>query len=80
METSLTDPREVNLLFDRSRLSRHLKDEIPEGKSTNLLFVTLRNFRAPNSVIQLGKFFSLLKDRSSSCSFLREAISGGRNL
>jgi hypothetical protein len=40
----------------------------------------LRNFRAPNSVIQLGKFFNLLNERSSSCSFLREPISGGRYL
>jgi hypothetical protein len=77
---SLTDPREVNLLFDKSRLSRHLKEEIPDGRSTNLLLVTLRNFRAPNSVIQLGKFFNLLNERSSSCSFLREPISGGRYL
>jgi hypothetical protein len=67
-------------LFDKSRLSRHLKEDIPGGRSTSLLLVTLRNFSAVNSIIQLGKFFSLLKERSRSWSFLREPNSGGRYL
>lgn len=34
IETSLTNPREVKLSFNKSRLSRHLRGEITAGRST----------------------------------------------
>lgn len=71
MELNSRDANEVNLLLDKSNFSRLRKDEIPGGRSTNLLLATLSDLRATRSAKSSGKFFNLLKERSSSSSFLR---------
>lgn len=80
MEESSSEPKDVNLLFDKSKFSNLGKHERPEGKSTNLLLETFSDLRELNSEISLGKLLSLLNERSSSSSFLRNPISGGRYL
>lgn len=80
MERSLREETDVNRLLDKSRFWRYFREESSAGMSSSLLFVSFNLLRELRSAIELGKLFSLLKERSSSSNLLRDPISGGKYL
>jgi hypothetical protein len=80
IELSSSDPNEVNLLFDRSKLSNLDSEVKAGGNSTNLLFATFIDINAFKELISVGNVFILLNERSRYSRFVKHPISGGRYL
>lgn len=74
------DPKDVNLLFERSKFSNLWREDKAGGTWINLLLATFNVIRALNLVISEGKFLILLCERSRYSKQVRRPISGGKYL